>query len=641
MKEKYANDFLEEQYFSILKDKNSLKEIADNYLKQYENPTFAETIIFKESLDHFIVKMINTDPNFKNSEEFKNYLIYVIDYLIKNRKNNNLQLESNTNAVFKDEKSKQIILNIYSEKDRLLLNNYINNTSNYVQSLNNKIINGVQLNQEELNCLSDYLYTSRDNTNNIFDNFIYYLLEEKNVENIKFSNEIAAAYISYMPKTFGNNCEDARIVLSNGYASTGEVLPSKIKEMEPKYIGPYNCSDKYVSFDYKYMKNLKLNSDFSLDVSRTFKEDSRDLYWLSMICFHELTHRVQFQKSKASKVDSSGLSLLFRTLCSQDYAYNHDSFEMEIEADEVSWKTMQKFILKYRKNKENRQEQYHKAILNEKAIFSRRAFLSKRNVPNDDYFKQDIDTIHKLLDLSPEESKDKFGYVYKSKFEHFYNNYPMLQKVFYPDGKIDTSVIFENIGSYDNNAVNTNIMGAELANYIFKYCYSEVKKHVINDDLSIDKINTLLLNMYNSYHLSKITIRELNKVDLSQYNETVHNVKNGLNKDTVLDKYFYHFYNVANMVYKEREIISIFKNKYPSFDLNNIYDSKFCYFNFNEMLDYLLDKDINSKYYNQVLEICNSYESSGDEVLMLLSQETKNKLGYLNNNDNQSLFKTI
>ena len=530
---------------------------------------------------------------------------------------------------------------MYSEKDRIFLNNTINKVNNYIQSLNDKLINDGQLNQEELKFLCDYLYTSRENTNNIYENLIQYLLDEKNVVNIKISNEIAAAYIGYMPKIYGNNCEDARIVLSNGYGSTRHVLPSKIKEENPRYLGPYNNSDKYVSFDYKYLKNIKLDSDLSLDASRTFKHENRDLYWLSMICFHELTHRVQFQKSKSTNVDSSGLSILFRELCDQDYDYNHDSFEMEIEADEISWKTMQNFILKYRKNKDNRQEQYHKAILNEKAVFSRRAFLSKRNVKNDDYFKQDIDTIQEMLSMSPEESKTKFGYVYKSKFDFYYNNYPMLRKVFSPDGKIDASVIFENIGSYDNYAVNTNIMGAELASYIFTYEFSKVREHVVNDNLSVNQINSLLLNMYNSYHLSKTTVRELNKVDLSQYNETNHNVINGLNDESILDKYFYHFYKVANMVYKERKIISILKNKYPNFDLNNVYDSKFCYFNFNEMLDYLVNKDINSKYYNQVLDVCTFYETSGDEVLILLAQEIKNKLGHLNISDNQSSFKTV
>lgn len=640
MNEKYINDFSEEQYLYILKNKSNLKEIADSYLNQYENPTYDETIIFKESLDHYIVKKINTDLNFKNSNEFKNYLIY-INYIVKNRKNNNYLLELNTNVVFKNEIAKQTILNMYSEKDRIFLNNSINNVNIYIQSLNNKLINDIRLSNEELKFLCDYLYTSRDNTNNIYENLIHYLLNEKNVVNVNFSNEIAAAYISYMPKIYGNNCEDARIVLSNGYGSMGQVLPSKINAKNPKCIGPYNNSDKYVSFDYKYLKNIKLDSYFSLDVSRTFKDENRDLYWLSMICFHELTHRVQFQKSKSINVDSSGLSRLFRELCDLDYGYNHDSFEMEIEADEISWKTMQNFILKYRKNKDNRQEQYHKAILNEKAVFSRRAFLSKKNVANDDYFKQDIDTIQKLLSMSPEESKAKFGYVYKSKFDFYYNNHPMLRKVFSPDGKIDTSVIFENIGSYDNSAVNTNIMGAELANYIFMYGFSKVKEHVVNDNLSVNQIKSLLLNMYNTYYLSKTTVRELNKVDLSQYNETNHNVINGLNEESILDKYFYHFYNVANMVYKEREIISILKNRYPNFDLNNIYDSKFCYFNFNEMLDYLLNKDINSKYYNQILDVCTLYETSGDEILILLAQETKNKLGYVNINDNQTSFKTM
>lgn len=53
---KYINDFNEEMYLKYLAHPEALKEIADAYINQYQNPTYDSTIAFKESLDHYVLK---------------------------------------------------------------------------------------------------------------------------------------------------------------------------------------------------------------------------------------------------------------------------------------------------------------------------------------------------------------------------------------------------------------------------------------------------------------------------------------------------------------------------------------------------------------------------------------------------------
>ena len=56
-----------------------------------------------------------------------------------------------------------------------------------------------------------------------------------------------------------------------------------------------------------------------------------------MVVFHELTHQYQCSMLTSEEFNSSGFAYMIRALIHnrKDYSDNHDSYEMEIEADEV------------------------------------------------------------------------------------------------------------------------------------------------------------------------------------------------------------------------------------------------------------------------------------------------------------------
>lgn len=113
--EKYIKDFDENMYRYYLSDFEKLKQLADAYVSQYDNPTYDCTIAFKESLDHYICREFSKNPNIINTTEFKNYLKYIKYIFDKRVGNNNSQLEYNTNVVFQNSELKNTILSSYDQ----------------------------------------------------------------------------------------------------------------------------------------------------------------------------------------------------------------------------------------------------------------------------------------------------------------------------------------------------------------------------------------------------------------------------------------------------------------------------------------------------------------------------------------------
>ena len=68
--EKYINDFDERLYIDYLRNPNKLRQLADAYIHQFDNPTYDCTIAFKESLDHYVAKQYLNNPTFINDEKF-------------------------------------------------------------------------------------------------------------------------------------------------------------------------------------------------------------------------------------------------------------------------------------------------------------------------------------------------------------------------------------------------------------------------------------------------------------------------------------------------------------------------------------------------------------------------------------------
>lgn len=632
--EKYIRDFDEETYLKYLSNRNALKEIADAYINQYHNPTYDCTIAFKESLDHYILKQIKSNPNFIKTVQFKNYRDY-LNYIFSNRiSSGNNQLEYNTNILFSDEKAKKLILSYYNQNAQNKIKEIIEHNENRVKVISNKLVKREKLSQIEFDFIGDYLYTKKDFNLPVYKNYIEYILNEMQYNpQLANSPQVIAGYIAYLPNFFKDGCENSRILLTNGYSSDyNYILPSVLNNIVKqekakngydktiKYLGLYSSGDKYISISKSEVESLSLTSSESLDISRTMK--NKDLYWISMVCFHELSHQYQARHMKDAKFNSSGFSMLLKRLMINkvDYSNNHDSYEMEIEADEISWKKMYDYIRKFRLGKTKATdkpyilEQLKKCQKNQKAVYSRRTFLTKKTSSKANYFEEDMEIINNNFKVI-----NNYSLYFKKMREH----YPMLQRLFTENGQIKTSIILnENITSKNMVGLENNIMSSEISNYILTNGYDTLKKHVLEDNLIKNQIRNLMINIYNTYHLDKMYIEALNKVDLNQFRETKHN----FDLTNIREKYLERFIRIAQLVYKERELVQIIKRRYPNFDIEQFANPKYAIWNYEDMFNYLYNASKGIIYESELEDILKKYENSKDEVLMNLASKTRKAL---------------
>ncbi len=648
--EKYINDFNDDMYKYYLSDLQKLKQLADAYASQYNNPTYDCTIAFKESLDHYICREFSKNPNIINTTEFKNYLQYINYIFAKRVGNNNSQLEYNTNVVLQNNELKNTILSFYDQDTRKKIEIIIDKNSLAMDEIINKLDNNLSLNQNEADIFSDYLYTRRNLEDRNYIKFIDYILNNK--DNLKTSPQIIAAYIAYLPKIYGNGCEYSRAILSNGIAKSNDIntiLPNEIDmyrgQKKLRNYGFYSHGDQYISMGWDLLKNLNLYGNKSLDISRTMagngkydtleeKEEAKeynDLYWISMTTFHEMTHQLQNNSMKSREFNSSGLAQLIKITKRNDTdnTLNHDSIESEIEADEVAWDKMYSFINKYKLNSKNPivdkkdvKEQLHKCIQNKESVFARRAIQTKFN-SNERFFAADIKEIKYNIDTNED---------YKSYFKKIIEYYPMMSKIFDESGNVKTTIMFDNnLTSKNNTGNDENIMSCELSGYILNEEYSVLKSHLINDTLSKNQITNLMMNIYNTYHLEKKFINSLSKLDFSQLKETKINF-NYNNQETLQKKYLEKFKNVASLVYKERELVTIINKKYPEYKIEEFSNPKYAYWNYQDMFNHLFKAFNGNVEYDMISDILTKYESSGDPILSGLANETKKNIGFTNDN---------
>lgn len=646
--EKYINDFDERLYIDYLTNPNKLGQLADAYIHQFDNPTYDCTIAFKESLDHYVAKQYLNNPTFINDEKCKNYMIYLNNIFSKRVSVGNNQLEYNTNIIFQNEKLKNAFLSFYSPDVKLKLETIINDNNSLIDSINKQIKEGKELSQHQLNFIAEYYYTKRDLDDINYSKFIEYLLNNDNT-NITNSPQIIASYIAYLPKIYGDGCEYSRAILSNGIAKSRDleniILPNEIERYKGmkklKKWGFYSHGDKYISMGWDFLRNVNLNTDLSLNISRTMagnsndylteeeKEEAKkynDLYWVSMTTFHEMTHQLQNNSMMSKEFNSSGFAQLIKIVRNNvsDNVENHDSIESEIEADEVAWSKMYSFIAKFRLKSQNPnlvkdtvETQLKKCLINKETVFARRSIRTKKYKESEDFFATDIKEINNKM------NDPVSGNQYKKNFIEIIKRYPMFGKIFDENGNIKTNILFEiNFTSKNKFGNDENIMACEISNYILSDGYNTLKYHLINDDLSKEQVTNLMMNVYNTYHLQKKYVNSLSKIDFSQLKETETNFN--YNDQTILiSKYLEKFKNVASLVYKERELVSIINKKYPQYNIEQISDPKYAYWNYQDMFNHLYNISSGIVKYDDLKNIIEAYEKSGDPVLEDIATQTK------------------
>ena len=93
--------------------------------------------------------------------------------------------------------------------------------------------------------------------------------------------------------------------------------------------------------------------------------------------------------------------------------------------------------------------------------------------------------------------------------------------------------------------------------------------------------------------------------------------------NNIKNKYLEKFKNVASLVYKERELVSIINKKYPQYNIEQISDPKYAYWNYQDMFNHLYNISSGFVKYDDLKNIIEAYEKSGDPVLEDIATQTK------------------
>jgi hypothetical protein len=650
--ETYVREFDEKYYLESLSDFNKLEglRLVSN---QYSNNADANYLAFKESLDHYVMKRLINDPKFIDTKEFQNYLHYAL------RTSNNKELRATdkysvypeliTNPVFRNDEIRNKIFNKYLSKEQIngfeRLRVYSKKVVDYVFE---EMKNNHRLTQDLINIAADYIYSSKDFSNDKGEIFSKYILNNAKELNIKCNAAIGGAFTTIFGQYFDldDDVKNSRFFIAN--------YDSKNKTNIAHSSGQF----KYCVFSKDVIDKLSLTNCESLLKSRSMK--NYDIYWLMFVSFHELTHQHQGYDNDKGKFTTSGISCAIKRILNKhmpkrnnngreicDYNVNHDSDETEMEADEEGWRQTRKFIhqmvnhdnRRYIDEKGEEQDKWVLAFDNEKVVRARRAFTVKQDV--DTYFDKtssgmyyayyDLMHLERIMKEHPEER----------------NNNEILKRLFNSDGSLNVIDIlsydlYRNSQKDQMSWNSSNNAGLEIGTYVVNHKWKEVldtidKGYIKTKKQAFDIGN----NMYHIIHENVLKVRDFDKIateeskkrkydgiDVSQYDET--KVRFDL-KDPNLSKrlHEYYFKSVCIGVKRFYEYKSLMKSKY-NLDVSDegMYLDSYVY----EMYATLVDKDEKS-----CMEILGRFKDSNSSELTQIYEKIMNsKQVQMNNNFGRS-----
>ncbi len=619
----YINDYDENLYKRYLNNANELKNLMQDYLDKYGDNSDSYMLAFKESLDHYVLKqIINSNGNYIKSVEFHNYINYIMQVsksTATTLAGTPINMELTSNIVFRNPQIRAMIFKkYYNESVISFLENNIVSTKNKITSIYRKMKNREKVSQEELDLVCDYIYSSRDFSNDIGKTCAEYIFNEIRPEsNIKASVQILGALTSYFTQCFK---KDKDVKNSRTFIA---VKDKKMQDIAHKF-----GNKRYCYFNKNYFTRISLLDDRSLNKGRTY---GKDLYYLMMVAFHELTHEHQYIEKVKNKNTSSAMAkivvdVLNRNLVGNivldkkgnqkletEYMINHDSTEFEIQADEESWRECARFIAShcrqyaYSHNLDSKiaREREKKCLKNEQEIRARRAFSLKKTTDGNllYYALYDIQYLVKIVKCNPRILAD----------------YPVLNIYFDKKGDIDTSILFStNITSKDSIGLELDNTGLEFATYMLDYNKDKILEKISGGNLTKNQIRTLITNIYNIMHQNVLKIRDFDKVDKSNYDRTAHNFDLDSNSDAV---YNYYFKKTAVEIYNAMEILYKIHEYYPKIAINDFNDTKYYISYFYELVSKV--KNINLI---TIERLCNKYDSSNVPILLELSKYMKENI---------------
>ena len=541
--EKFIEDFGRDNLREVLKNPESLKIISADYLKQYapNSDSNAKNLAGKESLDHFVLERLSSDhPEMLiKSQEFKNYADYIAKiandkkFISKDGKET-LYPEYFTNPVLKDPKNRELILKTaYPNGDLAKMNTWINKEeTKYKGRLKNWVEKGIEkeqkLSQDQMDIIGDYIYSSKNFNNGIAKKYAEYCLNEIKPEyNLKASTPMLGALTNYFVHEYQIDRDvqkNSRFIIAN-------------RTDTPNFHAGVSTSYGCV-LEQNYFKDISLISDDSLNVSRTYKEENRDIYCLMMVSFHELTHDHQRNLVKKGDKISSSMMYALREILKKEggcytsktgekgnyYQANHDDDETEIDADEESWRECRSFIANHQKVyawdhhdsalEKKTQERIFKCMDNEKAVRTRRTFGRKLKNTGEQYsaIKYDVEGLKSAVKISPDILK----------------TYPQFSDYIDEQGELKPQIFLSSkIGKREwNNGISSrdDVFGTEIGTYILtddreaQKLTEYIKAH--SQSLTSAQTENLIGNLYNIIHQTVDKSRDLKDFDPTQYEET-------------------------------------------------------------------------------------------------------------------------
>ena len=673
----YVNDFSEDKYLEYLRNPKKLETIKKNYLLQYvdnsnlkvridlikkrykeikeqginnseelhnltkeyysirdNNCCDAEGISFKESLDHYVLKKILEDKNYIETKEFENYWNYIKNLIIERKissNNKDFYLELNTNVVFRNKNVREMIFKKYLSNNSIVNNEkLISNNDKIISQIVTRLEKRELVSQIELDIVGDYIYTSRDFSNNIAKTFVEYMFNEiKNNPNIRPTVPIMGAITSYFTQCY---TKDDRVKNSRMFISDFDSKKEMHKNTNPAHS---SGKGKYCVFSKDLVLNTSLLSKFSLSKSRTFKEN--DLYFLMMVSFHELTHEYQKNKANDKVCTSSGISYIIKNvfdnalskkdkngiIIEREYNKNHDSTEFEIEADEESWRQCASFLAKhcrtysYKHGENSSMKLEIMCKKNAEEVNARRTFSLKQNKEGklEPYAIYDVKNMIEIVKQNP----------------NIINNYPMLKTYFNDYGYLKVDTIFKNITDLDGVGLEVNNSGLEFATYMINYGSNTILRTIASGKLNKNQIDNLMINVYNVIHQNIEKVRGLEKVNLNNFNETNHKYDLKNKSNSIFNHYFI---ECSNQIYFSLQFIYQIRKTYPNIDTKKYFEdfNKYYIGYFGELF-----KKTKSIDRQELMAICEKYDASNAPELIELSNYLKIQLTNQNNIDHSQI----
>ena len=451
--------------------------------------------------------------------------------------------------------------------------------------------------KEELSLASIYLDNKKEFKNKKYEVFIEYIF--RHLDSVTSTPELVSAILTFLPRYYKEGVENSRTFLGN----TDENY--KINWAHSSGSHAYTC------FEYDRFRDIRLNDFSSASTSRTYH--ARDIVFLLYVEFHELSH--QRQKIKAKQENNfEGAAYEINKMLNyvfQDYGPNHDSDEIEIDADERGWKKCGHFVKKYFQTAD-KEVLATKCFKNAKAVNCRRSFSVKIDPHTKKayrYIDYDIKKVIEAIRKAPGVLK----------------RFPKIAEVFTPSGQIKLKFLYK-------NTITTSPAGRELCNYIM----NEIPEQMVINDINSGKVSAketiqLLENFVQVPHENALTLRDLKNTDLDTFNET--RTKFSI-KDDINLVYNYYFVECAQQLMKFSKILEAAKNKFELFDDEyvNSYYKFFIEYYYVEMLENIEKPNVDI-INRQMLQ----YQNSNNKILMYLAKYT---ISYLNHKTSTSNYQS-